>query len=55
MVNTRMELRMDGPKKIIQELVQDHDDKTENEPHEGFQWLQDMSRGFTVVVERRGG
>jgi len=35
MVNTRMESRLDGLEKIVQELVQDND-KAEKEHHEMF-------------------
>jgi len=51
MVNTRMELRIDGLERMIQDLVQDQG-KNENEQHERFQRLEDMIKGLTVVVEK---
>ena len=41
-----MESRIDGLEKIVQELVQDHDN-SENEQHERFQRLEDIDRFST--------
>jgi len=51
MVNTRMESRIDGLERMIQDLVQDQG-KNENEQHERFQRPEDMIKGLTVVVEK---
>jgi len=51
MVNSRMESRIDGLERMIQDLVQDQGNN-ENEQHERFQRLEDMIKGLTVVVEK---
>jgi len=51
MVNTRMEARLDGLEKLLQEMAQDRD-KTDNENHDRFQRIEDLLRGVSGLVEK---